>query len=43
MKAVMEQDMAAMQRMAADQEVLRMMQRFQELAMEVRAGGFVVV
>lgn len=35
MKAVMEQDMAAMQRFAADQEVLRMMQRFQELAMEV--------
>ena len=28
MKAVMEQDMAAMQRFAADQEVLRMMQRF---------------
>jgi uncharacterized lipoprotein YajG len=36
MKAVMEQDMAAMQRFAADQEVLQMMQRFQQLAMEVR-------
>lgn len=38
MKAVMEQDMAAMQRFAADQEIMQMMQRFQTLAMEV--GNF---
>lgn len=38
MKAVMGQDMAAMQRFAADPDVVRMMTRFQELAMEVTSG-----
>lgn len=40
MKAVMGQDMAAMQRFAADPDVVRMMTRFQELAMEVQSIVF---
>ena len=34
MKCVMEQDMAAMQRFAADPTIIEKMSRFQQLAME---------